>query len=119
MIDMSELLYDDDLSTHYAVIHLIDNGWKDGIQDIQEQKFCVQGITVPSSSEDIKMVPEGDRRSGMRTFFADLPLAVSNTITTSDICLYHGLQYKIVYLFDWSDNGFFKAIGTLQGDVSP
>jgi len=117
MIDMSELLYDDDLTTKFTLIHNQDNGWTGGEQNVGQQTIAVQGIAVPSSSEDIKMVPEGDRRSGMWTFFADLSMAVTNTIVTSDLCIYHGIVYKLIHVFDWSENGFFKAIGTLQGDA--
>lgn len=117
MLDMSELIHDPDFCVSFVIIkNRSSDTWQDGDPVLSEQQIQVEGVVTPTSSRDIQMLPEGDRRTGMMTFVSDLPLEVSNTITISDYCLFHGSRYKLVSIFDWSENGFFKALGSFVTD---
>lgn len=117
MIDMTELIHDPDFCTTFTVVRKLPGAWVQGEQTVQETTFPVEGIVLPSTSKDIEMLPEGDRRSGLKTFFADVELKVTDTETTADICVYKGCRYKLIHAFDYEANGFYKAIGTLAGDA--
>lgn len=117
MIDMAEMLHDPDFCTTFIVIRKIPGEWIQGEQLQTERRLYIEGIVLPSSSKDIDMLPEGDRRSGLKTFFAEEELKVTDTETTSDICVFKGRYYKLIHVFDYEANGFYKAIGTLAGDA--
>ena len=53
----------------------------------------------------------------MKAFYADVPMRVTDTEETSDVCVYRGKQYKLLQVFDYSSNGYYKAIGTMVGDA--
>ncbi len=116
MIDLSELLEDPDFCDTYKVLRKR-SYWNEGKQVSDIDEFTVEGIVLPSTSKDIDMLPEGDRQHGLKTFFSPVPLHVTDTEETSDICVYRGQQYKLLSAFDYQSNGFYKAIGTLTGDT--
>lgn len=112
MIDLSELLTDPDFCDTYTVQRK-NSYWSEGEQVSETNEFTVEGIVLPSTSEDIEMLPEGDRQHGLKTFFFPVLLHVTDTEETSDVCVYRGQRYKLLSAFDYRSNGFYKAIGTL------
>jgi hypothetical protein len=57
-------------------------------------------------------VPEADRVTGARVFWSTSPIYETRTGTdrgTSDVLLHNGTQYRLAKVWDWSDNGYFKA----------
>lgn len=65
-------------------------------------------------------MPESDRNHGMKTFYTDtdIRLEVSDTEKTSDICIWNGKRYKLINGWNYSNNGYYKAMGELLGDDS-
>lgn len=119
MIDVGLLIHDSDFCTEFNIVRTTGNTWFEGEQITSTDTFSVEGIVMPSSSKDIDMLPEGDRRHGMKSFYTDAatPMHVTDTETISDICIYQGLRYKLLHVFDYSANGYYKAIGELAGDA--
>lgn len=117
MIDVSELIHDEDFCTEFTVIKKNEPIWERGVAVYEEIKKDVQGIVLPSSSEDIELLPEADRHHGLKSFFTDeCELNITDDEKTSDICVYGGKKYKLIHVFDYHKNGYYKAIGTLIGD---
>lgn len=116
MIDMQEMLHDPDFCSLFTVTRK-KSEWVEGEQISSTSSFITEGIVLPSTSKDIEMLSEGDRQQGLKTFFAEVPLYVTDTKETSDVCAYRGKRYKLLQVFDYSDNGFYKAIGTMIGDA--
>lgn len=117
-IDVSELLTDEDFCTTFTVEKESTPVWKAGRLTAEKERFTVTGIVLPSSSEDIELLEEGDRRQGLKSFYTnEVPLSVSNTETRSDIILWKGQRYKLLHAFDYSLNGYYKAIGSRIGEV--
>lgn len=116
MIDMSELLYDQDFCEEFKILRssgeYINHRWEPSIEIIH-----VTGIAAVVSSKDFDMLPEGDRVSGLRTFYTMQELRGSSNEATADICEYHGQKYRLFQVLDHSNNGFYKAIGKLIGGV--
>lgn len=118
MINLSELIHDPDFCTNFIVIKKSEPKWVKGELTQAETKLIVEGIVLPSSSKDIDMLPEADRVHGLKSFFTDeCEFALTNTEKTSDVCIYRGETYKLLQVFDYSDNGYYKAIGTMIGGV--
>ncbi|MDQ0202481.1 hypothetical protein [Pectinatus haikarae] len=118
MIDVSELIHDPDFCMNFSVVKKAAPVWVQGEQTATETNTIVEGIVLPSSSKDIDMLPEADHAHGLKTFFTDeCSLDVTDTEKTSDTCIYKGKKYKLLYAFDYAENGYYKAIGTLLGDT--
>lgn len=119
MIDLSELIHDPDFCTSFIVIKKSEPIWNKGELAQTETKLNVEGIVLPSSSKDIDMLPEADRIHGLKSFFTDeCVFTLTDTEKTSDICIYRGRKYKLLQVFDYSDNGYYKAIGTMIGEAT-
>lgn len=116
-IDVSELVHDPDFCTHFLVVKMSEPTWEKGHQIQIRTQVTVEGIVQPSSSADIELLDTADRITGAKTFITDeAPLCVTDTETTSDRCIYRGRVYKLLQAFDYSDNGYYKAIGTVISD---
>lgn len=117
MIDLSELIHDEDFCTVFTVVKKSDPQWIKGEVFYTELEIKVEGIVLPSSSKDIELLPEADRVNGLKSFFTDeCAFEITDDEKTSDICIYKGKKYKLLHVFDYSANGYYKAIGSLIGD---
>lgn len=115
MVDVSELIHDVDFCTVFNVYRKKADQWSGGRQVQMEEKIEVKGIVLPASSEDIEMLPEGERTQGLKAFYACRELRLTDSETTSDICEYKGRRYRLLQVYDYSDFGYYKAIGTRIG----
>lgn len=116
MINLNELIHDPDFNCQYRVRRETRGKWVKGRYENETSEFTVTGIVAPSSSKDLEMIPEGDRETGMKTFYTDIPLYTTGKGSISDECLFRGTVYKLLQVFDYSSNGYYKAIGTVKED---
>lgn len=118
-IDLGELIHDPDFCTTFKVVKQGEPTWVQGVATQTPTEIIVEGIVGPSSAKDLELLPEGDRQTGMKTFYTDCcSLDVTDTEATSDVCIWRGNRYKLIHAFDYSDNGYYKAIGTLLGGAT-
>lgn len=116
-IDLSELVHDDDFCTHFTVCKVSKVVWERGVPTQTRTSVIVEGIVLPASAKDLDMLPEGDRVQGMKTFITDeCSLDVGNTEKTSDVCVWKGRSYKLISAWDYSANGYYKAVGSLMSE---
>lgn len=116
-IDVSEIVHDPDFCTTFIVIKQGETEWIHGSAHTKTTETVVEGIVQPSSSKDLELLDTADRVNGMKTFITDeISLDVSDTDKTSDVCVWKGKRYKMIQTFDYSANGYYKAIGTLMGE---
>ena len=119
-INVSELISDPDFCTTFIVEKKSSGKWSKGQPVYELTRTTVTGIVAPSASEDLSLMPESDRKHGMKTFYTDtdMRLEVSDTEKTSDICIWNGKRYKLINGWNYSNNGYYKAMGELLGDDS-
>ena len=70
------------------------------------------GSVQVADAKTLDQVPEGDRVVGARTFWSTSPIYETRTGDhegLSDILIHAGQQYRVAKVWDWSDNGYFKA----------
>lgn len=116
MINVVELLSDPDFAQTYSVFRPT-GYWSRGryvITGQEELKFF--GPVLPSTMKEINTVPEGDRVTGMMTFYTPntclFKLSRDNSEEgMSDQVVWHNERYKIVQIFSYDDFGYQKAIG--------
>ena len=119
MYSLAELTYDDDFCTSFIVEKRSDPVWVKGVQTATITQIKVTGIVAPASSKDLELLEEGDRKHGMKTFeTAMCTLRVTDTENTSDTIIWNGSRYKLVQAWDYSQWGYYKAIGELLGEVA-
>lgn len=115
MINLEELTYDGDFCTSF-VVEKRQQSWVEGELVTLTTPTTVTGIVTPSSPKDIEMLEYGDRKHGVKTFYTNgIELEISDTEKTSDTIVWKGNRYKLLHVFDYSENGFWKAIGDLLG----
>ena len=117
MIDLSELTYDPDFCTTFVVEKHLPT-WVEGETVDTSSKRTVTGIVAPSSPKDVEMLDLADHKHGTKTFYTnEVELCVTDTEATSDTIVWKGGRYKLLHVFDYSANGYWKAIGDWQGEV--
>ncbi len=118
MIDLSELTYDPDFCTTFTVEkHTVT--WVEGDSITTVTPMTVTGIVAPSSPQDVELLDLADHKHGTKTFYTNaVELRVTDTETTSDTIIWKGNRYKLLHAFDYSANGYWKAIGDLQGGAA-
>lgn len=75
------------------------------------------GSIQPATNEELVYVPEADRVKGVNVIHTEAVMyethtgdAPDLTAGISDIVNWHNQQWKISYIYPWSDYGFTKAI---------
>lgn len=119
MIGVGELICDPDFCTEFIIRRKIPGKWRGGRQVQEMYSVPVVGLVTVASGKDMEMLPEGDRVHGLKTFYTDAEheLRVSTDETLSDTCEYKGQEYRLLQVYDYSDFGFYKAIGTRIGGI--
>ena len=110
MIDVSQLITDPDFCEPFVIRRRIGK-WEAG-RFIATPEDTVNGIVEPTSGDDLEQVPEGDRVSGMMTFYTKQPVYLSQDKQQSDEIIWRGKLYKAVQILDWSRHGFYKVIAS-------
>lgn len=117
MIDVSRLITDPDFCERFVIRRRIGK-WEAGRFIATPEDTAVTGIVEPTSGDDLEMVPEGDRVSGMMTFYTRQPVYLSQDKQQSDELIWRGRVYKAVQVLDWSRHGFYKVIASFVEVVS-
>ena len=73
------------------------------------------GTITVANTQDVNMLPEGDRIAGLMTFYstADNPIFVTRNGEvkgTSDELEWRGERYRVIQTFPYLDYGYIKAI---------
>ncbi len=117
MINVGELVHDPNFCTEFKLHRKLPGEWIGGRQKQKEKIVDIEGVVTATNSKDMEMLAEGDRVHGLKTFYADIEMRLTNNESTSDICEYKGQRYRLLQVFDYSDFGYYKAIGTLIGGM--
>jgi hypothetical protein len=122
MIDVSELIVDPDFAQPYLVRRM-SGTWFEGEFIQKESSLQFYGVITPANTQDVNMLPEGDRIAGLMTFYttAGNPFLVTRntdgSLGTSDQPVWRDERYKVMQVFPYDDFGYMKAIGTrMAGD---
>jgi hypothetical protein len=77
------------------------------------QTVASWGSIQPPSPEELEMVPEGDRVTGMIVIHSSQPIYETNVNLTngiSDLVTWHDNQYRVMKVLPWQDYGYWKAL---------
>lgn len=114
---LEELTFDPDFCDTF-IVEKHKETWEEGSPITTVTSTTVTGIAAPSSPKDVEMLDLADHVHGTKTFYTnEIPLEISNTEKTSDTIVWRGQRYRLLHVWDYRDNGFYKAIGELLGGV--
>lgn len=117
MINVGELIHDPDFCTDFRIHRKISGEWSGGRQKQKDNIIKAEGVVTAATSEDMELLSEGDRVHGLKTFYTDEEMKLTDNETTSDICEYKGLRYRLLQVINCEDFGYYKAIGARIGGV--
>ena len=115
---LEQLTFDPDFCTTF-IVEKHQETWVEGESVPTVISTTVTGIAAPSSPKDVEMLDLADHKHGTKTFYTnEIELEITDTEKTSDTIVWKGGRYKLLHVFDYSENGYWKAIGDWQEEVS-
>ena len=77
--------------------------------------LTAKGIITPARPQELLLVEEGDRQSGVVSILTTTQLlesAEGPPAHEADIVTWNGLQYRVVKVLNWSAYGYWQALAT-------
>jgi hypothetical protein len=121
MINLSDIVTDPDLAQTFTVYRstgqFVNGRWVENDPEI----IPMTGVIVVATPKVIQFLGVGDRVTAGMAFFTREPLYLTRVEEdengTSDKALWHRNFYKLIALSDFSDYGFYSAVGErIKGD---
>jgi hypothetical protein len=121
-MDVADALDDEELAQDFTIVrttgHFGEGGW---IGDAPVN-IPASGIVGSLSGKDIMALPEGDRVKGNAVFHSRTEMKIAGQDNggnkwISDKILWHGDLYKLATVADYSDYGYYRAIGLREDGV--
>lgn len=99
----------------FTVLRSVGGDWVNGRWvEATPTTITMNGVVEVAQEKDLRALPEGDRVQGMMVFHSPSQMYVTRGGTdqgTSDIVVWKGQQWRLKSVWDYSDYGFYKAIG--------
>ena len=114
MLDVSEILYDPDLSQAFTVMRSSGSFQIGGWVENTPTTINMNGVITVATERDSQQVPEGDRTTGAMLFYTDQQLFITHndaSLGTSDVIAWQGVNYRLVKVWPQVDYGYWKAYG--------
>lgn len=117
MINVSELINDPDFCQTFTVSRY-SGTWQGGKFSTTASVFSVTGVITPMKTKDVAQLPQGDTILGAIEIFSPVPLLTTRLDPsgesggTADEVTWKGEVYKILKVDDFTDFGYFYAVGT-------
>jgi hypothetical protein len=118
LIDMSDVVNDQDLAQAYSVTRSVGSFVLGGFHVDSTSEIPFWGVIQPSTPEEIELVPEADRKTGMMTFhsqqqmFSTYTEGIGTASGLSDVIVWRGQPYRLTVIDPWGDFAYWRAIGT-------
>lgn len=116
MIDLSAVVIDSRIAQSFTVYRK-SGKWNAGRFEQSENEVKLTGTISIASDQEIEQIPEGDRVGGEivihsnQKIYTTRATDTTNKSGTSDELEWHGDRYKVYSVRDYSDYGYYKAIG--------
>lgn len=121
MINVARAVNDPRFSQNFKVFRK-SGEWIKGRFEETEKKISMVGVIAPSKPKEIEMIPEGDRVGGEITIYTTRKLFTTHSLEdkenqdennegTSDQIEWQGERYKLYSVNDYSQYGYYQAIG--------
>jgi hypothetical protein len=112
MISLADVISDPDFAQSFTVTRtngkFVAGGFQTTVKTLQ-----AYGIIQPATSKDLEQIPEGDRVQGMMAFYTTIQVYTTSLKNQglSDQITWDDEQWRLQYVFEWQDFGYWKALG--------
>ncbi|GED71177.1 hypothetical protein BRE01_48790 [Brevibacillus reuszeri] len=110
MIDVSEVITDPDFAQPFTV-HRKGGDWVKGrwvSSDVPPIRMT--GVVIVADAKTLEQLPEGDRVTGLMSFYSTQELFETREEGTSDQIEWRGERYRVKRVFPYVDYGYYKAV---------
>lgn len=76
-----------------------------GFEAVYSEPEQVVAVVIPTTPNDVQLLPEGERFLPSMKFFTEKPLSIG------DLIAFREQDYRIVSFGDWGDYGYYYHIG--------
>ncbi|MFC8686321.1 hypothetical protein [Brevibacillus porteri] len=116
MLNVSEVITDPDFAQTF-IVHRKSNEWIAGRPEETETIITMMGVITVADAKTLEQLPEGDRATGMMSFYATVSINTTNEEGTSDQIEWCGDRYRVKKVFPYGDYGYWKAVAErMAGD---
>jgi hypothetical protein len=110
---IAEVVDDPDFAQTFAVTRSQGGSWQSGKWIDNVTTVSMWGSIQPPTPEELDLVPEGDRVTGVIAIHCSNQIYETNVASKlgiSDIVLWHNQSYRVLKVFPWNDYGYWKAL---------
>lgn len=113
LIQVSEVVNDPDLAQPFTILRSV-GSWLNGVWQSTQTSIQSYGVIADPSDRELEMIPEGDRVKGAKVFWSSTPIygthATEGAGGSSDILVWHGLNFRVLHVFQYQDYGVYRAV---------
>lgn len=112
VLDMTMVAFDPAFVEPLTALRATTGGYVNGIyQPPATTPFSFVGSSYPSTGEELRNLPEGERNKTLRTFCTAQQMQTTRNNVPADIITDHlGQDWKVIHVGDWSIHGFYTCI---------
>ena len=113
-MDLSDVI--STFASHITVLRRSAGDWtNDGVyQPHPHSQVGIDAVVLPVSGRELETVPEGLRGFENKQIITTVPLYAANDGHDSDVIVHDNARYRIHTVTDWSQAGFWSAIGARE-----
>lgn len=109
MINVGRIVNSPRLSQMFTVYRK-SGSWISGRWSPTESAITLRGVITVADSDDLEMIPEGDRQKGAISVYSSSQLVVTNENGTSDEIEWRGNRWRTMQMSPYADYGYYKVI---------
>lgn len=113
-INVSELITDPDFARKFVIERHENGTFIDGLYTSSVINIDVVGIIQPYQPETAEYTPNGDMITGDIKIWSKKIIYTTrekdDNSGTSDIIIYKDEKYKVTYVKDWEEHGYWSAV---------
>jgi hypothetical protein len=113
VINVADIVEDPDLASSFTIQRTTGSFQIGGWQKNAPTFIQALGDVRNTGGKELDMLPEADRPKNALSFRTTFPLYVTTEMDylMSDILIFHGEHYRVLTTRDYSEQGYFFAIG--------
>jgi hypothetical protein len=116
-IFLDDIVTDPDLAESYTVERSVGGMFVAGGYQDSKTTLAMYGVVSRDVSNELDMVPEGDRVKELRAFWSAKPIYRTNENGVSDILIWNNEKYRVLFVANYMNRKYWKAIAArMKGD---
>ncbi len=121
LLDVNDVILDPGFAQDFTVVRSIRTVSNQGLTIDSSGLLAAYGVILPLSGAQLAMLPEAERTGSYITVITPFALYALTDTTAPDHVQWHGKDYQVRSINDWTDwgLGFTQAVCQLTGAMTP